>query len=117
MEQKEEIESTVTNVDERKEVLDETVVDNIEELSKIRYFYFSILGLASTFDTKLQFMICSVFSRINHQNCWSLSLDLLSLWTKGKHRCILQKIVMKNHGMWLNLNGKLIFCEVNRIKR
>ena len=42
MEQKEEIESTVTNVDERKEVLDETVVDNIEELSKIRYFYFSI---------------------------------------------------------------------------
>ena len=69
MEQKEEIESTVTNVDERKEVLDETVVDNIEELSKIRYFYFSILGLTSTFDTKLQFMICSVFSRINHQNC------------------------------------------------
>ena len=63
MEQKEEVESTVTNVDERKEVLDETVVDNIEELSKIRYFYFSILGLASTFD------ICSVFSRINHQNC------------------------------------------------
>ena len=51
MEQKEEIESTVTNVDERKEVLDETVVDNIEELSKIRYFYFSILGLASSFDT------------------------------------------------------------------
>ena len=42
MEQKEEIESTVTNVDERKEVLDKTVVDNIEELSKIRYFYFSI---------------------------------------------------------------------------
>ena len=42
MEQKEEIESTVTNVDERKEVLDETVVDNIEELSKIRYFYFSM---------------------------------------------------------------------------
>ena len=45
MEQKEEIESTVTNVDERKEVLDETVVDNIEELSKIRYFISLYWGL------------------------------------------------------------------------
>ena len=45
MEQKEEIESTVTNVDERKEVLDETVVDNIEELSKIRYFISVYWGL------------------------------------------------------------------------
>ena len=49
MEQKEEIESTVTNVDERKEVLDETVVDNIEELSKIRYFLFQYIGACLNF--------------------------------------------------------------------